>query len=639
MPPRQVNWLRIVLAALDFLLLNIGVVIAHWLRSEGHLPHLKVLAFYQDAWLAIAAAVFIFYVFGLYNRIWQHASADAIVTIASAVTVETLLVGLLLGIMRSEAFAPTTLVMVWLVWLTLIGGSRFAWRVVRVRIHMAGAPTNGDERRRVLIYGAGEAGAALARRIEHDRLGRAEVVGFLDDDPLRRNMIVRSAKVLGTGEGLAEVFRRTNADEVTIAIPSASGAELKRIVDLCRAADAPHLVLPSRLETMDAPVALSQLRDVEVTDLLSRDPTSFPIDTCGEYLRGKCVLVTGAGGSIGSEICRQAVRFAPRKMVLFGRGENRIHDIYRELRDRAPEMQFVPAIANFAMPGVADSVLAEHRPDVVFHAGAHKHVYLMETNVVEAVRNNVFGTQMLLRAAQAAGTETFVLISTDKAVAPTSVMGATKRLGELLAACERERSQPLRIITVRFGNVLGSNGSVLAIFERQLCAGQPLTITHAEATRYFMSCEEAALLVVEAGHQAHEAGTYLLDMGEPIRIRDLAGELVRLWGGDPGDEANYEFIGLFPGEKLHEDLTEEWEELEQASPYLLRVRGPLCGSYEGVVAAAHELRTAMETGNGDSVRRVLFDRLEALRPQTCAVDEGESCVEAEGPSVAEEAQS
>ena len=620
----RVNWYRVLLVLIDLFLLNVGVFAAYWLRLEGRYFMDEIICFYSDAGFILPVGLLIFYLFGLYNRVWQYASAEAVLAIVGAVTTTTVLAGAALGLQGSPGFLPTALVMLLMVWLMLVGGSRFCWRVLRQYQWVNSAARSANGVKRVIIYGAGEAGAALARRIEHDREGVMEVVGFVDDDARKQNMYVRRGRVLGTGADLPKLVRQRDVDEVLIAVPSASGAEIRLMVQRCAEAGATHSLLPSRLETMDQPVSLSQLREVEVTDLLSRDTANFPVDTCGTYLQGKCVLVTGAGGSIGAEICRQAVRFNPRKLVLFGRGENRIHDIYQELRRQAPELQFVPVIANFAAPGVAEAAFREHRPEVVFHAGAHKHVYLMETNVVEAVRNNVFGTELVLQAAKAAGVDIFVLISTDKAAEPTSIMGATKRMCEVLAAKAAANGERKRVIAVRFGNVLGTNGSVLRIFEQQLLASRPLTITHPETSRYFMSCEEAALLVIEAGNPEHHSGTYLLDMGEPVVIQDLAGELIRLWGGDPDDPRNYEYIGLFPGEKLHEELINPWEDLERLSSYLFRIDGPAYRPGADVALAVAQLKAIATEGDQDDLRHALFDQIEVLKPEAPAGDRSQA---------------
>jgi len=612
---RRINWLRVLLAVLDGCLLNLGAWVAYWLRYDGHVPYAQIVAFYQHAWWALAAAIAVFYVFGLYNRIWEHASGEAVFALLGAITVAMALTGAALSLQDSPAFHPTMLVAFWVVWLVLVGGSRFAWRALREHLHLSGANGLANNTRRVLIYGAGEAGAALVRRIDHDPGAAFRIVGLVDDDRGKRGMMIRRHRILGTGDELPRLVQRHHVEKVIIAIPSASGQQMRAIVERCQAAGVTYNRLPSRLEMMGVRVSLSNLREVQLSDLLSRDPAGFPTDTCGEYLRGQCVLVTGAGGSIGSEICRQVARFAPRKLVLFGRGENRIHTIYQELRHQLPDLQVVPVIGNFAVKGVAEAVFREHCPNAVFHAGAHKHVYLMEANVLEAVRNNVFGTKLVIDAAQAAGVSRLVLISTDKAAEPTSVMGATKRMCEILAGHAASTGSKTRMVIVRFGNVLGTDGSVLRTFENQLREGHPLTITHPDATRYFMSCEEAALLVIEAGNQDHNGGIYLLDMGEPIRIRDLAAELVRFWGGDPEDPANYEYIGMLPGEKLHEALANPWEELERVSPYLLRVAGAAHESATNVEDALAHLQAIASENNEDDLRRALFEVLNTARPR------------------------
>jgi FlaA1/EpsC-like NDP-sugar epimerase len=569
----RINWPRLVLAGIDVALINLGVIVAFWVRYEGT-GYLEAAGHYfPQAFYASLLVIGVFYLFGLYNRIWVHASTEAMAAVCGATFVGTGVLALYAWLFAPMRLPHGVVLLTWLLWTALIGGSRFGWRVIREAAFQV-APNGGGEResRRIIIYGAGSAGAGLARQIRgngHDLV----LVGMVDDDPFKWGMLVRGARVLGAGKALPELAKTHRVDEVIIAIPSASGAELRRIVEHCAKAGVRYKILPSILEAASPTRALHDAREVDIADLLGRSPKEYPLETYGEYLRGQVVLVTGAGGSIGSEICRQVARFAPKQLVLLGRGENRIHSIYRELRQSYRDLETVPVIANIASAGAARAVFETYSPTIVIHAAAHKHVYLMEQQPVEAVRNNIFGTANLTQLALEFGVKRFIMVSTDKAVTPTSVMGASKRCCEILVRARQDSpaNHGTVFTTVRFGNVIGSAGSVLTIFQTQLRNHQPLTITDPEATRYFMTIPEAALLVLQSGGIGHGGETFVLDMGEPIRIRDLAAELIRLHGGDPDDPSNYRYIGLGPGEKLHESLVCDDETEEHVTEHIMRV--------------------------------------------------------------------
>ena len=608
-----VNWPRIVLAALDVALLNLGLLVAFWLRYEDWGPHDVVASYYPQAFYGSLLAVGVFYLFGLYNRIWIHASTEALAAVVGAATAAIIAFALFVWIVAPVRLPHTVCVLTWLLWIALVGGSRFLWRFIRETALSATETTSASPNtKRIIVYGAGSAGAMLVRQLEQGNGDTYDVVGLVDDDPFKRGMLVLRKRVLGTGEELAALVRRHQVDEVIVAIPSASGEELRYVVQCCLDAAVPYRILPSVLEIGGAPVQVEDAREVDIADLLGRSPAEFPVETYGEYLRGRAVLVTGAGGSIGSEICRQVARFAPRQLVLVGRGENRIHAILRELRNAHSHLNIVPAIANVAATEAVRDLFAAHSPDIVIHAAAHKHVYLMEQHPTEAARNNVLGTDNLTELAMASGVKRFIMISTDKAVDPTSVMGASKLAGETICQVRQtcSRNNGTIFATVRFGNVLGSAGSVLTIFRKQLQARQPLTITHPDATRYFMTIPEAALLVLQSGGISHGGETYVLDMGEPVRIRDLAAQLIALSGGDPDDPRNYRYIGMAPGEKLHERLWAQDERVTRVTDHILQVACSEVGPAEAELDSWLEvLRQTVVQGDAEAVRGMLFERL------------------------------
>lgn len=618
MQKRQlVNWPRLVLAALDVGLLNLGLLVAFWLRYADWGPQDVVSPYYPQAFYGTLLAVGVFHLFGLYNRIWAHASTEALAAVVGAATAAIVGFSVFIWIVAPVRLPSAVAILTWIMWIGLVGGSRFVWRFIRETALAAAEPTSkSGTKKRVIIYGAGSAGAMLVRQLEQGNGHAYDLVGLVDDDPFKRGMLVLRKRVLGTGEELAALVKRHRVGEVIVAIPSASGEELRQIVQHCLDAGVPHRILPSVLETGETPVQVEDAREVDIADLLGRSPAEFPIETYGEYLRGRRVLVTGAGGSIGSEICRQVARFAPRQLVLAGRGENRIHAILRELREAHPHLDVVPAIANIAVTESVRDLFATHSPEIVIHAAAHKHVYLMEQHPTEAARNNVLGTDNLTELAMAFGVRRFIMISTDKAVEPTSIMGASKRVCEIICqvrqACSRNNGTIFA--TVRFGNVLGSAGSVLTIFRKQLQARQPLTITHPNTTRYFMTIPEAALLVLQSGGMSQGGETYVLDMGEPVRIRDLAAQLVALGGGDPDDPRNYRYIGMAPGEKLHERLWSEDERVTLVTDHILQVACCEVGLAEAELDSWLEgLRETVARGDAEAVREALLEAAGRIR--------------------------
>jgi len=556
----QLNPYRALLACIDAAVVGLMLVLSAVAYYSGQLPGnvwdmLQVMVPLSAA-LLIACNV----VFGLYNRVWECATADTALVIAVSVTVSQVLAAVV-GKWIVGALSISIWLTTWLGTLLIIGGMRFAWRVVRAYTTSA-ASSSESSLKRILIYGAGEAGHLLMQQLRRQRNGPYRVVGFVDDDHAKQGAIVGIKRVLGTGEDLPKLAAQYQAEEVILAMPSASRDQIRRAYDLCQEAGVSAQIIPSLLELIEEP-RVRDIREISVEDVLGRELAVEDIELYDNYFRGKTVLVTGAGGSIGSELCRQICRYGPRRLILFGRGENRIHWIYLHLAEHHPEIELVPVVANLEVESSVEQLLRSFRPEVIVHAAAHKHVYLMEYVPVEAVRNNVLATARLAELAESYGVERFIFISTDKAVAPINVMGATKRMGEVLLTTRPYAGT--NFICVRFGNVLGSEGSVLEIFKRQWHRGVPLSVTHSEATRYFMSIPEACFLVLQAGALGKHADTFLLRMGGPVRIVDLAREFIALQGGNADLPGAIEITGLRPGERLHEALTSEDEETEAAA--------------------------------------------------------------------------
>ena len=510
--------------------------------------------------LYIACHLVCFYLFKLYHRIWKYAGIKEMLSIVGAN-----ICGMLLHLgLRSLLVAAggTPMVLSRLLMLLICFFNIFFIAGIRLFVRWAAYQVektdkeNDTEFKRVLIVGAGDAGNIILRDLR--QRDHRKVVGFIDDDPVKQKQIMNGVPVLGTRHDIEHIAYDKGVQEIIIAIPSMEIEDLNELAELCSNAG-PNVtvkVLPSFFTTMDeASINYQNLRPLQIEDLLNRDPVKLDMVTFGKYLEGKTVLVTGAGGSIGSEICRQVLRRKPKQLILLGRGEGSIYEINRELQELAETKdQVVPYIMNIANQEGMEEAFRKFRPQVVFHAAAHKHVPLMEYQPEEAVLNNVVGFVNTAEPAGQYGVERFVLISTDKAVNPTSVMGATKRLTEKLGQAINKKYPNTKYMAVRFGNVLGSRGSVVPLFKKQIEAGGPITVTHPDITRYFMTIPEASQLVIEAGSLGEGGEVFVLEMGKPVKIVDLAKNMIKLSGHVPGKDIKIEFTGLRPGEKLFEEL-------------------------------------------------------------------------------------
>jgi FlaA1/EpsC-like NDP-sugar epimerase len=459
--------------------------------------------------------------------------------------------------------------------------------------------------KRLLIVGAGEAGRMLAREVGTRARDQYHAVGFLDDDAKLAGRQVDGLKVLGATGTLAEVVRAERVDEVLIAVPSAGREFVRRMVVLCRDAGVAYRIAPGLLEIIKGPVHLEQIRDVRPEDLLGRESVEFDEKEIAPFLDGRTVLVTGAGGSIGGEICRQVGRFDVKRLVLLGRGENQIYEIERELRALYPSRDVIPSIVDVRDVEALTREFAVHRPEIVYHAAAHKHVHYMEAFPAEAVKNNILGTRNVIDAASSTGVARVVMLSTDKAARPGGMMGATKRFAEFLMAARSNPSASPKLISVRFGNVLASRGSVVPLFISQIRSGGPVTVSHEDASRYFMSLKEACMLVIQASLMGEGGEIFILRMGEPIRIAELARDLIALSGLKAGQDIRIEFTGLRPGEKLHEALMAEGEEaVASRHAHILRT-APKLPPRAALEAALEKLEVLARAGDGEAIRAEL----------------------------------
>jgi FlaA1/EpsC-like NDP-sugar epimerase len=513
-------------------------------------------------WLAGVALLIkpvVYYFFGLYRRLWIYASINELKIIAAAVTVASGIVSFVMVVLfMAQVIGPglprSVLAIDWLLSLAFVGGQRFLIRMM-AESRRANIP-HVDGRKRALVIGAGDAGALVVREMQRSQHIHLQPVGFLDDDPAKQKHEIYGVPVIGKISDLARVLDAERVDEIIIAIPTAPGSVVRTVADVCRLKGVSFRTMPGIYELLGGKVSVSRLREVNIDDLLRREPARVHEERIGDTLAGKRVLVTGAGGSIGRELCRQIARWSPAELILLGHGENSIFETILELREDYPSLAMQPVIADVRDRGRIESVFTRCRPEAVFHAAAHKHVPLMEYNVEEAITNNVVGTRNVVETAAKHRVERLVLISTDKAVRPANVMGATKRLAEMIVLDAANRTG-LAYSVVRFGNVLGSRGSVVPLFKQQIARGGPVTITHPDMRRYFMTIPEAVYLVLQAASIGEGGEVFLLNMGQQVRIVDLAEDLIRLSGLEPGKDIEITYTGIRPGEKLSEDLWED----------------------------------------------------------------------------------
>ena len=551
----------------DLLLIVISVLGAFVLRFElGALFYYYLPFAYWMIGIGLVVKPITYYFFGLYRRVWVYASVQEMRLITLAVTVASAALALVLLLLYAfgvlDAYLRSVIVIDWLLSLAAVGGLRFSLRLTaEVRSNQQAGKTRSGRARRVLIVGAGDAGAMVVKELQKNPQLNLTPVGFLDDNPSKQQQQIHGVPIVGAISDLARVLDRLHVNEVIIAIPSAPGKVVRTVADVARLKGIPFRTMPGIYELLGGQVSVSRLREVNISDLLRRQSTHIEDDKVGSSLSGKTVLVTGAGGSIGRELCRQIGRWAPEELIMLGHGENSIFDALFEMKEAFPSLSIHPVIADLRDRPRLQNIFAHHLPDVVYHTAAHKHVSLMEANADEAVTNNILGTKNLVEISVEFGVERLVMISTDKAIRPVNVMGATKRVAEMIVLDAGRRSGKAFSV-VRFGNVLGSRGSVVPIFNRQIARGGPLTITHPDMKRYFMTIPEAVYLVLQAAGMGQGGETFVLNMGQQVRVLDLAEDLIRLSGLEPGRDIEIVFTGARPGEKLSEDLWDEGIQLK-----------------------------------------------------------------------------
>lgn len=529
-----------------------AVYLSYWFIHPNVLSKIPMTVVISSITLLCSHHVFAA-IYKLYNKAWEYASIGELKQIFKAITLSILVTAIVQQIINHDVYVRI-LVIAWMLHLLLIGGSRFVWRMFRDTYI-----TKATDKKRTLIIGAGSAGTMVVRQLQHNKEADLYPIAFVDDDRNKQKLEIYNVPVVGTTNHIQEIVEDNDIEHIIIAIPSLNRNQINEIFEKCRKTKAKTQIVPMLEDLLDGKVSVNEFRDVQVEDLLGREPIKLDDAGIGEKITGKTILVTGAGGSIGSEICRQVMKYKPAKIVLLGHGENSIYNIEMEMKVTYKDtVEVTTEIADVQDRHKIFEIMKKHQPYIVYHAAAHKHVPLMERNPEEAVKNNIFGTKNVAEAADTFKVNTFVMVSTDKAVNPTNVMGATKRFAEMLVQHMASVSTNTRFVAVRFGNVLGSRGSVIPLFKKQIQKGGPVTVTHPDMIRYFMTIPEASRLVIQAGTLARGGELFVLDMGDPVKIVDLAKNLITL-SGFSIEEIGIEFTGLRPGEKMYEELLNEGE--------------------------------------------------------------------------------
>lgn len=593
------------LVVLDIIFINVSIFVAYFIKFQWLIPG-AYLEIYFKSFIPITIIMIIsFYFFRLYKSIWRYASIDELNSVIFAVTAGAF-TSFLYGIIIGYRLPYSAYFVMWALTIMASGGIRFLRRVIG-SIEMV--PSEVLKRsKRILIVGAGDSGAMLVREMrKRPEMGYIPVA-FVDDEESKKGKIIHGVPIIGQRNDILQIVNDKDIDEILIAMPSADNSDIREIINICSETGCKLKTLPGIYELIDEKVTISQIRDVEIEDLLGRDPVELNIEEIAGYVKNKVIMVTGGGGSIGSEICRQMTRFNPKKLIILDIYENGVYDLQMELNKKAPHIDKEVIIASVRERNRLEEVFERFRPQVIFHAAAHKHVPLMENNPKEAIKNNIIGTLNLAQCADKYGVQKFVQISTDKAVNPTNIMGATKRVCEMIIQSINKVSKT-EFVAVRFGNVLGSNGSVIPLFKKQIASGGPVTVTHPEITRYFMTIPEAAQLVIQAGAMAKGGEIFILDMGKPVKMVDLARDLIKLSGFEPDKDIQIQFVGLRPGEKLYEELLMDEEGIQNTKHKKIFIGKPGEFEFEKVKESIGILQDKLECDD-----EVVFDAVEELVP-------------------------
>jgi len=603
------NYKRKILLILDLVLINLALLISFMIRFEGMISsYIDIRYFYIISIVSLIVLNFS----NLYKTIWKYASISELLTIIKTSLVLNIL--FLITIYFVNLAIPRSVILInFMTIIILMGGLRFTLRIIKeYLIRRNTSKTN--KRVKALIVGAGDAGEIIVREMNKHHELDIEIIGLIDDDPAKQNLKIHDYPVLGTTKDIPKLIKKHDIYEVIIAIPSADGSTIRKIYELSNQKSVRVKIVPGIFEILNGDVDLKQIRDVKVNDLLKREPVDLKTEKITEYITEKTILVTGGSGSIGSELCRQIAQFNPKQLIILDINENSIYFIKLELEKKYPNLNFETIVGSIRDQDKLEQVFKHYQPDVVFHAAAHKHVPLMEDSPEEAVKNNILGTKKLVEKADKFMVKRFVFISTDKAVNPTNVMGASKRVAEMIIQHFNSKSKT-KFMAVRFGNVLGSKGSVIPIFKKQIENGGPITVTHAEIKRYFMTIPEAAQLVIQAGTLGNGGEVFVLDMGKPVKIIDLAEDLIRLSGLKPYEDIDINIIGLRPGEKLYEELLVKNEKSIPTKHERIFINDLEIVESKKLINKVEMLKEAAAKGDRNQIITILVSLLNNYQPQ------------------------
>jgi len=607
----------------DIILVAFSWYFSHLLRHNFTVPDASIQVMRHIIPFIVITKIIIFYLFDLYQGMWRYTSLADLISILKAVSVASLVVIIMtFFVHRFTGFSRSIIIIDWGITLFFVAGSRLAIRLYfwigagdeSARLRSGNFLTflfkNNNKDKRLIIIGAGDCGEKISREIHDNPHLGYDVVGFIDDNPSKSNRKIHGIPVLGNRDEIKYFVEQLNAQELLIAMPSLSSQDMRNIVKRCEESGVPFKTVPGMGELINGKITIKAIRDVSYKDLIGRAPVNLDEAQVGSYLKGKRVLITGAGGSIGSELCRQVCRFYPESLILYERAESPLYEIELELKEHFQYLNIITKLADILDKSKLDKIFEETKPDVVFHAAAYKHVPMLEHNPWEAIDNNVLGTRNVVNVSNKYNVERFVLVSTDKAVRPANVMGASKRVAELIVQAQNGCGlSDTKYITVRFGNVVGSVGSVIPLFKKQIENGGPVTVTHPKITRFFMTIPEACQLILQAGSMGNGGEIYILDMGVPIKIADMAEDLIRLSGFEPYEDIDIKFIGLRPGEKLYEELITEGEGIVNTSHEKIMVLKGIVCDLDILNGKLDRMKALMETQDGKGIRSGLKEIL------------------------------
>lgn len=592
-------------------------ILALLVRFDFHIMNVPP-EYLDEVWRTIPymaiVTLLIFWMLRLYSSLWSYAGALEMMYVVSACVLDAIINAAVILIRNwGDMFpVPRSFYVLYGIFLfILVMGCRYSYRGLRVLRNMHRV---GVYRRNVLVIGAGDAGNQIIKEISNSRYVRKKVVGVIDDDRNKIGNYIHGAKVVGDRNDILAKVQELHVHEIIIAMPSANQKQIKEILDICKGTGCTLKRLPGIYQLVNGDVSVSKLKDVDVNDLLGRDPVSVDLQSIMDYVSGKVIMVTGGGGSIGSELCRQIAAHKPKQLIIVDIYENTTYDVQNELKVKFPELNLVVLIASVRNTNRMNWIFEHYKPEIIYHAAAHKHVPLMEDSPNEAIKNNVLGTWKIVQAADRYGVKKFVMISSDKAVNPTNIMGASKRICEMIIQTYNRRSKT-DFVAVRFGNVLGSNGSVIPLFKKQIERGGPVTVTHPDIVRYFMTIPEAVSLVLQAGAYAKGGEIFVLDMGEPIKILDLAKNLILLSGHKPDEDIHIVFTGLRPGEKLYEEMLMDEEGLQDTANKLIHIGKPIELDEEKFMQQLEDLKEYVVT-EPDDIREVVKKIVPTYYPET-----------------------